>query len=96
MEEFDAKVKIKDEEVSLRFHVIPTSASSLKAIIGRDVLSQVDVSITNKPHKGAKNDESEVEVGSQELIVQASTKKFQKLDESCRPRNLSKEGEVDI
>lgn len=42
---FKKTVLVNDVEVLLKFHVIPSNASGFKAIIGNDILSQVDVSI---------------------------------------------------
>lgn len=42
---FHQKVLVDDEEVTLKFHVIPEQASSFKAIIGNDILSQASVTI---------------------------------------------------
>lgn len=42
---FCKTVLINDEEVKLKFHVIPNEASNFKAIVGSDVLSQVNVNI---------------------------------------------------
>lgn len=42
---FCQSVTINDETLFLKFHIIPTEASNFKAIIGNDILSQVNVTM---------------------------------------------------
>lgn len=44
---FTKDALVDGEEVNLRFHIIPNNATGFKAILGNDILSQVDINISN-------------------------------------------------
>lgn len=73
---FRKNALVDGEEVCLRFHVIPSNATSFKAILGNDILSQVDVNFNNSRTTVIKKDRDNFMM---QMILDES-KEFEEID----------------
>lgn len=73
---FRKNALVDGEEVCLRFHVIPSNATGFKAILGNDILSQVDVNFSNSRTTVIKKDRDNFMM---QMILDES-KEFEEID----------------